>query len=152
MIEHSTTRCGRPLVLLVEFLVSLLLGAAVWGAWLGWDHSNYYDAAVGSSQGPYRPAQVVACAVTVGLVTALLALRWNPFVVAAGITVGFWVVWTRQASSADESGLFVVGAILLLGGLVVGTAVAAAVGYALRPLVRRLRGRRTQSPHADRPT
>ncbi|MBA3232992.1 MAG: hypothetical protein H0T17_03440 [Propionibacteriales bacterium] len=150
-VEHVTGRSWRALVLLAELVVSLLLGAAVWAAWLGWDHSYYYDPVVGAYQGPYRQAQVVACALTVGLLTALLALRWNPVVVAAGITVGFWVVWTVQAGSEDDSGLFLVGSILLLGGLVLGTTVASAVGYRARPLVHRLRDRRQQPPHPDLP-
>ncbi len=126
------------LTVLAELVISLLLGAAIWAAWLGWDHTYYYDAEVGVNQGPYRPAQVAACAATVGLITALLSLRWNPFVVAAGITVGFWTVWTVQAASEDATGLYAVGAILLFGGLVLGTAVTGAAGYAARPLVHRL--------------
>lgn len=90
------------------------------------------------NQGPYRPAQVAACAATLGLTTALLSLRWNPFVVAAGITIGFWTVWTVQAASEDVAGLHAVGASLLLGGLVLGTVVTGAAGYAARPLVHRL--------------
>jgi len=92
-------------------------------------------------QGPYRPAQVVGCVITVGLLTGLLSMRWNPVVVAAGVTVGFWIVWTIQARSDDESGLYVIGAIGLLFGLVLGTSVAAAAGYWARSLLRRNRGR-----------
>lgn len=150
IVEHSSTRRWPALVVLAELVISLLVGAAIWAAWLGWDHTYYYDAATGSNQGPYRPAQVVACAVTVGLLTALLALRWNPLVVAAGITVGFWLVWTVQAGSEDESGLFVIGSILLLGGLVMGTSVASAVGYGARSLMRRLSDRR-KTPHPAPP-
>ena len=61
------------LALLATFVVSALLGAAVWGAGLGWGHGYYYDESVGANQGPYRPGQVVGCAITVGLLTGLLA-------------------------------------------------------------------------------
>jgi hypothetical protein len=144
--ELPTSRYGRAAAVLGRLLVCLLLGAAVWGAWLGWDHTYYYDAATHTNQGPYRPAQVVACAATVALLTVLLALRWHPMLVAAGITVGFWTVWTVQASGDDSSGLYVVGSALLLVGLVIGTGVAGAVGYALRPLVHRLARGRARTP------
>ena len=120
-----------------QFIVAGLLGAGAWGAWLGWDHTYYYDESVGAMQGPYRPAQVVACAVTVAALTALLSVLWNPVVVAAGVTVGFGIGWTLQARSEDESGLYVVGAIALLFGLTVGTSVAAAIGYGARSLLPR---------------
>jgi hypothetical protein len=133
-------------VVLAQLVVCLLAGAASWGAWLGWDHTYYYDAATHNNQGPYRPAQVVACAATVGVLTVLLAMWWHPLVVAAGITVGFWAVWTVQAAGEDSSGLYVVGSALLLVGLVIGTAVAAAVGHAVRPLVHRLAQGRPRTP------
>lgn len=120
-------------------------GQPGWGGTTG----TYYDAAVGAYQGPSRPSQVVGCALTVGLLTALLALWWNPFIAAEGIMAGFWLVWTLQAGSDDESGLFVIGSILLLCGLVVGTAIASAVGYGMRPLLRRRRTCRPQPPHPD---
>jgi hypothetical protein len=138
-VRTSAKRGRRRWVVLVELVACLLVGAATWGAWLGWDHSYYYDAAVGAYQGPYRPAQVAACAVTVGVLTALLALQWKPLVVAAGITVGFWLPWTVQAGTTDESGLFVVGSFLLLLALAVGTSVAGALGYGLRMMLRRQR-------------
>lgn len=116
----------------VGFAIALVLGAATYAAWLGWDTEYYYDADVGAYQGPYRPAQVVGCAITFGVVTAALALRWRPVFVAAGASLGFWVLWTAQASREDESGLFVVGALMLLVGLAAGSAVAAALGFALR--------------------
>lgn len=124
------------------FVIALLLGAATWGAWLGWDQTNYYDSSIGTHQGPYRPAQVVGCALTFGLLTALLAVRWSGAVVAAGMSLGFWVGWTVQASTQDETGLFVVGSILLFVGLAAGSAVASAIGFAARPLVSRLRSTR----------
>lgn len=137
-VDPSAPLRKRPAAVFAQLVACLLVGAAIWGAWLGWDHTYYYDAATHTNQGPYRPAQVVACAVTVGLLTGLLALRWHPLVVAAGISVGFWVVWTVQAAGEDSSGLYVVGSALLLVGLVIGTAVASAVGHAARPLVHRL--------------
>jgi hypothetical protein len=52
--------------------------------------------------------------------------------VAAGTSLGFWIPWTLQAGTQDESGLFIVGALLLLIGLAAGSALAGAIGFALR--------------------
>lgn len=118
------------------FGIALLLGAATYGGWLAWDTEYYYDPIVGTDQGPYRPAQVVGCAITFGLVTALLAARTRPVAAASGMTLGFWVLWTIQAGMTDETGLFVVGSIVLLGGLIFGSAIAGAAGHAIGVRVR----------------
>lgn len=111
----------------------VLLGAAIWGAWLGWDTSYYEIPGQSGLHGPYTPAQVAACAATVGLVTALLVTaRVNPVIAAGGVSAGFWTSWTINAAVLDDSGLFVIGAVLLAFGLVIGTAVAAAIGYLAR--------------------
>ncbi|MDO5501986.1 MAG: hypothetical protein Q4G67_02315 [Actinomycetia bacterium] len=114
------------------FVLALVLGAITWALWLGWDNEYYYDAAVDAYQGPYRPWQVAGCALTFALVTALLAMRWNPFLVAGGTTLGFWLPWTVRAATEDETGLFAVGSALLLIGLAVGSVVAALIGARLR--------------------
>ncbi|NLJ53388.1 MAG: hypothetical protein GX344_04535 [Intrasporangiaceae bacterium] len=113
-------------------VLALALGAATYAAWLGWDNEYYYDAAVGAYQGPYRPMQVAGCALTFGVVNALLAMRWRPLIIAVGTTVGFWILWTLQAGSQDETGLFVVGSALLLVGLALGSALTAWIGSRLR--------------------
>lgn len=114
------------------FALALVLGAATYAAWLAWDNEYYFDADIGAYQGPYRPAQVVGCALTFLLVTAALALRWRPVLVAAGTSLGFWILWTLQAGSQDETGLFIVGSLLLLVGLAAGSALAAAIAFAVR--------------------
>ena len=52
---------------------------------------------------------------------------------------GFWTGWTVQAAMTDETGLFLVGAILLGLGLLVGGAIGSGSGYLARLLWRRLR-------------
>ncbi|MFK5688533.1 hypothetical protein ACI3EY_02610 [Ornithinimicrobium sp. LYQ92] len=125
--EQRRARPGRA----ATFFLALLLGAAIWGAWLGWDRQYYLDPGSGTMQGPYRPAQVVGCGLTFLLVTAALASRWRPVAVALGTTAGFWLVWTVDAASQDPTGLFLVGSMMLMVGLVSGSALAALVGYAL---------------------
>jgi hypothetical protein len=94
-----------------------VLGAAIWGAWLGWDRTASYDVITRTVQSPYVTLQVLGCALTVGVVTAVLAGRWHPVAGAAGVTLGFWVVWTVYAATQDASGLFLVGSVLLAIGL-----------------------------------
>lgn len=119
----------RPASRSAQAGVSVLAGAVVWAAWLGWDRTASYDVVTGTVQSPYVTLQVLGCALTVGVVTAVLAARWSPVAAAAGSSVGFLACWTVDAASQDDSGLFVIGALLLAMGLAAGTAVSAAVGH-----------------------
>lgn len=116
-------------------LVGCLSGALTWGAWLGWDRTASYDVVTGTVQTPYVTLQVLGCALTVGVVTAVLAARWHPVAAAGGVSLGFWVVWTVDAASQDDSGLFAVGAMMLAVGLPAATAVAAAIGVGVRSAI-----------------
>ena len=123
-------------------VVGALLGASTWGAWLGWDRTASYDVVTGTIQSPYVTLQVLGCALTVGTVTAVLAAREHPAAGAAGVGLGFWLVWTVDAASRDDSGLFAVGSVLLAAGLALGTTVAAAVGLGVRSVMDAVRRRR----------
>lgn len=121
--------------------VGAVLGALTWAAWLGWDRTASYDSITGTVQMPYVTLQVAGCALTVGVVTAVLAGRWHPRAAAAGVTLGFWVVWTVDAAARDDTGLFAVGAVLLAIGLALGTTVAAALGVGVRRAIESARRR-----------
>lgn len=117
----------------------MLFAAAMWFAWLGWDH-EYYEVD-GVAQGPYRTWQVLGCglAIAVAAVVAQLWARtpWGVLVLAPAAIIGFAVPWTMDAAATDDSGLFVVGLILLVIGGGVGLSflvgATAAVQYALHP-------------------
>ncbi|MGY1605735.1 MULTISPECIES: hypothetical protein [unclassified Geodermatophilus] len=119
-----------------------VLGALCWIAWLGWDRSASYDVVTESVQTPYVTLQVLGCALTVGIVTAVLAARTSSLHAAAGVSLGFWLLWTVDAASQDDSGLFAVGSVMLACGLAAGTALAAGLGSSLRALWLRARRRR----------
>jgi len=123
------------------FAGAAVLGAATWASWLGWDHTASYDRITGTVQSPYVTLQVLGCALTVGLVVAVLAARRSPLTGAGGVALGFWVPWTVDAAANDDSGLFAVGAVLLAFGLAAGTTVAACVGIGTGAALRAARRR-----------
>ena len=133
-----TSRVAR---LGVTAIALALVAGAMWFAWLGWDH-EYYKVD-GVSQGPYRAWQVIGCGVSIAVaaVLAYLWVRsvWAIFVLAAAAVIGFAVPWALDAASSDDSGLWLVGLVLLLVGggialvvLLTISAAAASLGLRLR--------------------
>ncbi len=94
-----------------------LFAAAMWFAWLGWDHEYYKVDRVW--QGPYRAWQVVGCGLSIATATVFAFLRVPRtaaiFVLAIAAAIGVAVPWSLDASS-DETGMWVVGLFLLLVG------------------------------------
>ncbi|WP_181309995.1 hypothetical protein [Nocardioides campestrisoli] len=126
----------------VAALVLALVAAGMWFAWLGWDQEYYL--VDGERQGPYRPWQVIGCGASIA-VASVLALLW---VRAAGpdrrgggaaaavalspaAVFGFAVPWTAEAASSDDSGLWVVGLLMLLVGGWLGLTMLLAVTAAV---------------------
>jgi hypothetical protein len=123
-----------------------LVAAAMWFAWLGWDHTYYV--VNGVAQGPYRAGQVIGCGLAVAL-AAVLAHLWVRekvalLFLAAAADVGFAIPWAVDAAGADESGLWVVGLLLLLVGGGVGLLCVLTLTEAILTIRRRwqLRGPR----------
>ena len=105
-------------------LALALFAAAMWFAWLGWDHEYYL--VDGVAQGPYRAWQVIGCGVAIVTAT-VAAYLWVPragavFVLAGAAAVGFAVPWAYDASS-DDTGLWLVGLIMLAVGGCLGLTV-----------------------------
>lgn len=114
-------------------LLVALAAALCWLAWLGWDHSYQVDPLTGATSGPYQAWQVVGCALSLLVlqVAALLTgLRSLP--VGAALTAGFAVPWTVQAATTDDTGLYAVGAVLLVFGLAAASALVSVVTLRLR--------------------
>lgn len=112
-----------------------LFSAAMWFAWLGWDH-EYYQVD-GVAQGPYRAWQVLGCGLSIAAAAVLAYLwvrsAWAIFVLAAAAVIGFAVPWAVDAASTDDSGLWVVGLLFLLVGGGIGLVVLLAVSAAAAP-------------------
>jgi hypothetical protein len=114
--------------------VVVVAGATVatWFAWLGRDTGYQVDAS-GNPTGPYTTAQVAGCVLTLlAVLVAAVLLGVPSWAAAAAMTVAFTAAWTAQAAATDETGLFLVGAILVFAGTAAGTTVAALLAGSLR--------------------
>ena len=114
----------------------LALAAAtvfVWWAWLGRDTTMQLDPETGNYSGPYTTAQVAGTVLTLtALLVAAVLLRLPALPAAAVMTAAFTAAWTAQAAAEDETGLYLVGTILVLGGMAAGTTVVALLTATLR--------------------
>ncbi|ADG73401.1 conserved hypothetical protein [Cellulomonas flavigena DSM 20109] len=127
-----STTAASPAHSLARLALVAVLSAACWLAWMGWDTQYQVDPATGDATGPYEAWQVIGCAVSlVGvavLAVRLLGAGWAVPVVA----VAFTLAWVGTSAPSDESGLWAVGAVLVLLGTAVGTVVVALVVRAVR--------------------
>lgn len=110
--------------------VLAVLAATCWFAWLAWDTTYQADPATGEASGPYEAWQVLGCVLSLAVVvvggTAVLGAPLTVVVT----TLAFTVAWSLTAS-ADETGLWLVGALLVLLGTAVGASVVAAATAAV---------------------
>ncbi|MET8092120.1 hypothetical protein [Micromonospora sp. NPDC005220] len=121
-----TATRGTRALLGVLFLAAATVGA--WLLWLGWDTEYDVDAQTGASSGPYQPWQVIGCVLTLVLLAALAGTRLSPWLVAPVMTVAFTAAWSWRAAGTDDSGLWVVGGILVLVGMAVGSTLVSLAG------------------------
>jgi len=115
----ASTRVARSLIGLVLVAVATV---GTYFAFLGRDTTMNVDPVTGVASGPWTTAQVAGCLGTLLVVLmAAVLLRVPPLVGAAAMTVSFVAAWAVQAGADDESGLFLVGAMLVFVGMAVGT-------------------------------
>lgn len=108
-----------------------VLSVLAWAVWLSWDREYQFDPATSTTSGPYAEWQVVGCVLTLLAAAVLAGWVQRPLVAALVVTVPFTVGWTVDAALRDESGLFLVGALLIAVGLFLGSLlVAVGVGRA----------------------
>ncbi|MFI7658049.1 hypothetical protein ACIBTW_04095 [Micromonospora parva] len=110
----------------VLFLAAATVGA--WLLWLAWDTRYTVDAQTGASSGPYEAWQVIGCVLTLVLLAGFAGTRLSPWLVAPVMTVAFTAVWSWRAAGTDDSGLWVVGGILVLVGMAVGSTLVSLAG------------------------
>ncbi|MEV7327742.1 hypothetical protein [Micromonospora sp. NPDC093244] len=132
-----TATRGTRALLGVLFLAAATVG--VWLLWLSWDTGYTVDAQTDATSGPYAPWQVVGCVLTLVLLAALAGTRLSPWLVAPVMTVAFTAAWSWRAASTDDSGLWPVGAGLVLVAMAAGSTLVSVA--ARRVSRRRLAGR-----------
>ena len=77
--------------------------------------------ATGATTGPYAVWQVVGAVLTLVVVAAVAGWLLSPVLVVPVMTVAFTAAWSGHAAATDDSGLWVVGAVLVLLGTGVGS-------------------------------
>lgn len=113
-----------------------LLTAACWWAWLAWDRTYQRDPVTGTASGPYEAWQVAGCVLCLVAVTVWAATRLPLWIVVPVVPVAFTAAWSLTASSYDNSGLWPVGALFLLVGMIAGTVVVAATTSVVQRVAR----------------
>ncbi|GAB3534885.1 hypothetical protein GCM10027403_11660 [Arthrobacter tecti] len=99
-----------------------LLSAGLWFGWFAWDTEYQYDAATGRMTGPYELWQGIG-AFFCSIVVVGLAHRLLHFVVALLVLPAFFTfAWISTAAAMDDTGLWVVGAVLVAFGAMLRTA------------------------------
>ncbi|MFG2059174.1 hypothetical protein ACGFI9_34670 [Micromonospora sp. NPDC048930] len=127
----------RPTHTLLGGLILAAATVATWFAWLSWDTGYTVDPETGATSGPYAVWQVAGCVLTLAVVAAVGGWWLSPWLVVPVMTVAFTVPWAAHAASTDGSGLWAVGAVLVLVGTAAGSAVVSLGAHLLR---RRLTG------------
>jgi len=136
--HHPTAGRGRTAA---QYALVAVLTAACWFAWLGWDTQYRTDPVTGDVTGPYEAWQVVGCVVSLVAVTVLAVRALGGRRAVATVAVTFTAAWVATQAPRDDSGLWAVGALLVLLGTTAGAGVVALVVGARR--------RRTAGPHRE---
>ncbi|GAA4568828.1 hypothetical protein GCM10023193_51260 [Planotetraspora kaengkrachanensis] len=93
-------------------------------AWLGWDHEWDVEPD-GSLSGPYQPWQVAGLVVGLGFLAGLAGRRGHPRIGTLSIAGVMWLSWSVNAAISDDSGLWAVGAAMLLPAVFLGVGLVA---------------------------
>jgi hypothetical protein len=128
---------GRLNRVILGVPVVVALTVATWWLWLGRDTEYQTDAVTGSTTGPYEAWQVVGCVLSLAAIAVVGAWLLPPWIVVAAMTVSFTVAWSWAAAVADETGLWLVGAVLVAVGMAAGSAVLSFGTRGVRALISR---------------
>ncbi|MFJ6753499.1 hypothetical protein ACIQNK_00470 [Streptomyces sp. NPDC091273] len=113
----------RPLIAVLLAVVA----SAAWAAWLGWDQQRDVHPD-GTQTGPYEAWQVIGLVLTLLVPVCWAAFRGHAAGTVAGVTAGLTIAAAYDWSD-DASGLFVIGAgMVMVGSLAVTAGVCALVG------------------------
>lgn len=97
------------------------LSAGLWWGWFGWDTEYDVDPATGSVSGPYEWWQVGGCILVWAVVGWMGNRMLHPAAVVTIMPVAFTTAFSISAAQMDDSGLWIVGAILMIAGTTIVT-------------------------------
>lgn len=129
--SRTTDRPGAaPTIAYFVLVAAAALG--LWCAWLGWDTTYDVDPVTGSLSGPYSWWQVAGFVLSAGILV-VTARRFVPPAaivpaVSGGVAGGF-----ALSARGDDSGLAVIGLVLILLGSAAGTALLLLLARRFRP-------------------
>ncbi|XVX20659.1 hypothetical protein ACQP1U_01895 [Actinomycetota bacterium] len=110
-----------------------LIAAAAYAAFLGWDDEYQTDPVTGQVAGPYAAWQVIGLALVIAVTAAVAGWHGQGRTAVLTMPVALTLAFIVSALLLpDETGLFLVGALLMLIGSLIGVAVAAGIGRAAR--------------------
>ncbi|MBO0596711.1 hypothetical protein I2485_04450 [Nesterenkonia sp. E16_7] len=133
----------------MAWAVFVILGSAgAWFAWMGWDQEYQVDPVTGLASGPYEAWQVIGCGITL-LAVAVPASWGRHWKAALLLPPSFTLAWSVTAAAEDMTGLWMVGAVMVLIGSSLGTAAILGVTGAVESVLRRIR--RPGAPRAVDP-
>jgi len=124
-------------------LTVVVLTVVAWWIFLGRDVVREVDPVTGNVTGPYEAPQVIACVLVLAALVVVGTLSAPAWAAVLAVAVPFSAAWTIQAQATDDSGLWAVGALLVLLGTLAGGTVVAVV---TRAVERRRAARSTTAP------
>ncbi|MFJ2030489.1 hypothetical protein [Streptosporangium sp. NPDC087985] len=127
-VDRKTLPVRRPSLASAAGTAGLLAVATFvnYMAWLGWDREK--DVLPdGTTTGPYQPWQVVGVALGLGVLAAVAGRRGHPVIDAVAISLTMTVCWSVNAATSDDSGLWALGAAMVLAGTSLGAGAVAAI-------------------------
>ncbi|MFP5022344.1 hypothetical protein [Pseudonocardia phyllosphaerae] len=113
--------------------VLALATASCWWVWMAWDHDYRIDPVTGEAVGPYEAWQVIGCGVCLVAVCVVATLRLPVWIVVLVMPIAFMWAWAATAASTDSTGLWLVGAFMMLAGGVPLVALVSSLTHLVRP-------------------
>ncbi|MFI6506391.1 hypothetical protein ACIBCT_02200 [Streptosporangium sp. NPDC050855] len=124
MTEGEAPRTRRGATGVRTGVILAVASAVNYLAWLGWDRQR--DVAPdGTVSGPYQTWQVAGLVIVLGILAVVAGRRGHPVLGTAAVAVVTWLAWSVDAALSDDSGLWVVGSLLLLPALLLGVGLVA---------------------------
>ncbi|MDT4987920.1 MAG: hypothetical protein QOI74_2014 [Micromonosporaceae bacterium] len=128
---------GRLSRVILGVPILIALTVVTWWLWLGRDTTYQTDPVTGAATGPYEAWQVVGCVLSLAAIAVVGGWVLPPWAVVAAMTVSFTVAWSWAAAVTDDTGLWLVGAVLVAVGLAAGSAALSFGARAVRALIGR---------------